>query len=104
MPLILLNTSVAAGFGGVSAIICSWIVHRQPQIEDGLNGVVGGLVAITAGCHAFSPSISALLGVVAGLLVVLTVLIMEHVLRQDDVIAAFTVHDICGLGAPMAMG
>ncbi|MCR9144218.1 MAG: ammonium transporter [bacterium] len=104
VPLILLNTSVAASFGGLTAFIVSWILHARPTVEDGMNGVIGGLVAITAGCHAFTPSVSAMLGVVAGCLVVVAVQVMERVFRLDDVIAAFPVHAVCGLWGTLAVG
>ncbi len=104
VPLILLNTSVAASFGGVAAFALSWLLHARPAVEDGMNGVVGGLVAITAGCHAFSPAVSALLGVGAGALVVVGVIVMERLLRLDDVIAAFPVHAVCGVWGTLAIG
>ncbi|MBM9575814.1 ammonium transporter [Leptospira sp. 201903070] len=97
VPLIILNTSLAASAGGILAISVSWILYKVASVEDCMNGVLGGLVAITAGCHALAPSASLLLGAVAGISVVVTAWVLENVLKLDDVVGAFPVHGVCGI-------
>ncbi|RHX87125.1 ammonium transporter [Leptospira stimsonii] len=97
VPLIILNTSLAASAGGILAISVSWIFYKVASVEDCMNGVLGGLVAITAGCHALAPSASLLLGAIAGVSVVLAAWFLEKILKLDDVVGAFPVHGVCGI-------
>ncbi|EQA70675.1 ammonium transporter [Leptospira noguchii] len=97
VPLIILNTSLAGSVGGIVAITFSWIFYRVASVEDCMNGVLGGLVAITAGCHAFQPYASLIVGATAGLSVVATSWVLEKILKLDDVVGAFPVHGVCGI-------
>ena len=103
IPLILVNTTIAAAGGALSAMIVSWLRFGAPAVEDGINGVLGGLVAITAGCHMVSPSMALFVGVVAGVIAALFVIVLEHTFRLDDVVGAFTVHSVCGVWGTVAL-
>ncbi|TGM08647.1 ammonium transporter, partial [Leptospira barantonii] len=97
VPLIILNTSLAGSAGGIAAISISWLFYRIASVEECMNGVLGGLVAVTAGCHEIQPSAALLLGGIAGASVVFTAWILEKVFRLDDVVGAFPVHGVCGM-------
>ncbi|XDD49579.1 ammonium transporter [Leptospira sp. WS92.C1] len=97
VPLIILNTSLAGSVGGILAISVSWILYRIASVEECMNGVLGGLVAVTAGCNELEPSAALLLGGIAGTSVVLSSWILEKVFRLDDVVGAFPVHGVCGI-------
>ncbi|WP_246836740.1 ammonium transporter [Leptospira kmetyi] len=97
VPLIILNTSLAGSAGGLSAIFISWLFYRIASVEECMNGVLGGLVAVTAGCHEIQPSSALLLGAIAGASVVIAAWVLEKVFRLDDVVGAFPVHGVCGI-------
>jgi len=101
--LVLLNTNLAAaaGFVGVAATLA---VLRMPFLMSfAINGIVGGLVAITAGCATQTPPYAVLTGLLAGVLVVSGTLLMER-LRLDDVVGAVPVHGFCGAWGTLAAG
>ena len=103
IPLILVNTTVAAAGGALSAMVVSWIRFRAPAVEDGINGILGGLVAVTAGCHMLSPVMALFVGIVAGIIAALFVSFLESFFRLDDVVGAFTVHSVCGVWGTIAL-
>ncbi|MCB1137298.1 MAG: ammonium transporter [Leptospiraceae bacterium] len=103
IPLILVNTIVAASGGAMAAMLFSWIRYRAPAVEDGINGILGGLVAITAGCHMVSPDIALIIGLVAGIIGAWFVSVLEKFFRLDDVVGAFTVHSLCGVWGTVAL-
>lgn len=103
VPLILVNTSISAIGGGMSGMAVSWIFNRHPDVEDLINGTLGGLVAVTAGCDVFTPTGSLLIGSVAGLLVFFVTYIMVNFFRLDDVVGAFPVHAACGIWGTLAV-
>lgn len=94
---IAVNTLVAGCCGAVSAALLSAIVNRgRLEPEMGSNGMLGGLVAITAGCAFVSAGGAACLGIVAGILVVTATLFLERTIHLDDVCGAVAVHGVCG--------
>lgn len=93
---IAVNTNLAGAAGGLSALITAWLLLRKPEASMSLNGVLAGLVAITAPCNNVSPISSVIIGLLAGILVVLSVLFIEKVLRVDDPVGAVSVHGVCG--------
>lgn len=101
--LIAVNTTLAAAAGVVAATIASWFVFGKPDLSMSLNGALGGLVGITAGCDAFSNEWSIVVGAIAGLLVVAGVLLLDK-LRIDDPVGAWPVHGLCGVWGCMALG
>jgi len=102
VPLILVNTNLAAAAGGVSALAVSWTALRRPDVTLTMNGVLGGLVGITAGCHLVSPGSAIAIGLAAGLVSVLGTRLLER-LRVDDVVGAVPVHGMCGAFGTVAV-
>jgi len=77
-------------------MIFTWLKYKKPDVSLTLNGALAGLVAITAGCNAASPMGSAIIGGMAGILVVLSVSFIDNVLKIDDPVGAISVHGVCG--------
>ena len=90
------NTLLAAGAGGFMAMLISWIMFGKPDISMALNGMLGGLVGITANCDGVTNLSAVIIGLVAGALVVLGVLMLDK-FRIDDPVGAWPVHGLCGL-------
>ncbi len=99
IALIALNTMLAACAGATAAVAYTWLRSGKPDAPMTLNGVLGGLVGITAGCANLVPGTALLTGAVAGVLVVIASgFIEKHV---DDPVGAIAVHGVCGsLGYP----
>lgn len=100
---IAVTTSLAAAAGGLMASLVSWGVFGKPDLSMGLNGILGGLVGITAGCDCMSNWMSLVVGSVAGVVVILGVLLLDK-LNIDDPVGAFPVHGLCGVWGCMAIG
>ncbi len=103
VPLIIVNTTLCASAGGLLAIFIAWTIYGISSVEDCMNGVLGGLVAVTAGCHTISPIHAVVLGGVAGVSVVYVTWILEHWFKLDDVVSAFPVHGVCGMLGTLAI-
>lgn len=103
VPLIIVNTTLCASAGGLLAIFIAWTIHGISSVEDCMNGVLGGLVAVTAGCHVMSPMSAVILGAVAGICVVYAAWILENWFHLDDVVSAFPVHGVCGILGTLAI-
>jgi Amt family ammonium transporter len=97
-------TCLAASAGAVSALIFSWIWFKKPDASMTLNGLLAGLVGITASCAVVSPGASIIIGLIAGVLVVLSVEFIDKVLRVDDPVGAVSVHCVCGIFGTIAVG
>ena len=97
------TTLIAAGAGGLAALIISWIVGGKSDITAMLNGVLGGLVAITASCAFVEPWAAAVIGLIAGVLVFYSVK-MFNKLKIDDPIYALSVHGMAGIWGTLANG
>lgn len=100
--LIALNTNLAACAGTVGAMIVSWVLNGKPDIGISLNGVLGGLVAITAGCAYVTPAAAVLIGLGGGGLVVCSVLFVER-RGVDDPVGAISVHGTAGVWGTLAV-
>ena len=100
---IALTTTLAAAAGAVAALIPAWTLFGKPDVTMALNGVLGGLVAITANCDRVSQVESLIIGVVGGVLVVMGVLLLEK-LKIDDPVGAWPVHGLCGIWGGLATG
>ncbi len=96
-------TTLAAAAGVIAAMITSWLRYRKPDVSMSLNGVLAGLVAITAGCNDVTPAGALLIGAVAGVLVVLAVEFIDKVLKIDDPVGAISVHGLCGAWGTLAL-
>lgn len=102
IPLVLVNTNLAAAFGGLTALFLSWRIERRPVVEQTINGVLAGLVAVTAGCHVLSPAAAALVGTIGALLASLMSYLLPR-LKIDDVVGAFPVHGVAGAWGTLAV-
>lgn len=101
--LVLVSTSLAAAAGGISAVLWSTIIFKNFDVTMFMNGILGGLVGITAGANLMSPTEAIFIGFVSGLLVVIAVHILDQV-RIDDPVGAIPVHLICGIWGTLAVG
>ncbi|MCD4814073.1 ammonium transporter [bacterium] len=102
--LIAVTTNLAAAAGAIGALITVWIKDKKPEPTMALNGVLAGLVAITAGCANVSPMAAIIIGLSAGILVVLSVEFIDKVLKIDDPVGAISVHGVCGAFGTLAVG
>ncbi len=103
---IIMNTVLAACFGAMAAGALSWIFSplQLPEGEMISNGLLGGLVGITAGCAAVDAGGAAAIGVISGIIIYFGTLFMERVLKLDDVVGAVPVHGFCGAWGTIAVG
>lgn len=100
---IAVTTNTAAAFGGVTATLTAWAVFGNPDLSMIINGILAGLVAITASC-AFVPIwAAAVIGILAGMLVVFSVLFFEQ-WQVDDPVGAVSVHMVNGVWGTIALG
>jgi Amt family ammonium transporter len=93
---IAMTTNLAAAAGGLASMLMAWARFKKPDVSMTLNGVLAGLVAITAGCSNVSIPGSILIGAGAGALVVLSVEFVDKILKVDDPVGAVSVHAVCG--------
>lgn len=103
VSLVLVTTSLAASAGAVGAMLTSWKVLRNPDITMVLNGILAGLVGITAGADLMGPTTSIIIGFVSGVLVVLSVIFFDKI-KVDDPVGAISVHLVCGIFGTLAVG
>ncbi len=101
--LIATNTTLAAAAGAVVAMILSWGLFSKPDLSMALNGVLAGLVGITANCDCVSNPEAMLIGAIAGGLVVSGIILLD-VVKIDDPVGAFPVHGLCGVWGGIATG
>jgi Amt family ammonium transporter len=104
IAIIAVNTTLAAASGAVGAMLMSWFMFKKPDASMTLNGVLAGLVGITAGCATVLPGGSVIIGLIAGVIVVLSVVFIDQVLRVDDPVGAVSVHGVCGAWGTLAAG
>ena len=100
----LVTTCLAASAGIVGAYFASLILQERPDLSMVLNGCLAGLVGITAGADTVSVSSAVIIGVVAGALVVGSVIFIDSKLRIDDPVGAISVHLVCGIWGTLAVG
>ncbi|MBX3184690.1 MAG: ammonium transporter [Polyangiaceae bacterium] len=101
--LVLVTTCLAAAAGGVGAMFAYNFVSRKPDLSMALNGILAGLVGVTAGADVVTPVEAILIGGVAGALVVGAVIFFDKV-RIDDPVGAASVHLVCGVWGTLAVG
>ena len=101
--LVLVTTSLAAAAGGISAFILSTLAYKNYDLTMFLNGILGGLVGITAGADQMSPNEAVLIGLIAGAIIVGAVALVDRI-RLDDPVGAIAVHLICGIWGTLAVG
>ena len=100
---IAVTTNLAAAAGTITAMITAWIFLGKPDAGMSLNGALAGLVAITAGCAFVSPEFAAIIGAIGGVVVVLSVILLER-LKIDDPVGAISVHGTCGALGTILLG
>ena len=100
---IALTTNTAAAAGVVAATLLAWVLFGKPDLTMAINGGIAGLVAITAPCAFVSVGSSIFIGLVAGVLVVLSVLFFDRI-RIDDPVGAISAHLTCGIWGTLAVG
>lgn len=100
---IALTTNLAAAFGGVAATITAWVLLGKPDLSMIINGVLAGLVAITAPCAFVGYGAAAIIGIVGGILVVLAVGFFDSI-KIDDPVGAISVHLVNGVWGTLAVG
>jgi ammonium transporter, Amt family len=100
---VFLNTNLAAAAGASAALLISWSVYRKPDFSMTLNGVIAGLVSITAGPDVISGAWAVLVGAIGGALVVGSILLVDR-LRVDDPVGAISAHGTAGIWGTVAVG
>jgi Amt family ammonium transporter len=104
ISVVAVNTNLAAVAGSAAAMLLWYRLFGKPDITMACNGMLAGLVAITAPCAFVSPTASVIIGVVAGVVVCLGVLFNERVLKIDDPCGAISVHGYCGWLGAVSLG
>ncbi len=103
VSLVFVTTSIAASAGIMAAMITTWTVQKHPDLSMVLNGGLAGLVGITAGADVVSVMDAVIIGGVAGVLVVFSVIFFDRI-KMDDPVGAISVHLICGIWGTLAVG
>ena len=101
---IFITTNMAAAAGSTATMIYTWVRYGKPDVSMTLNGVLAGLVAITAGCDVVSPAGALIIGLLAGVLVVVAVEFFDQKLKIDDPVGAVSVHGVCGAFGTIVTG
>ncbi len=104
VSLVLVTTAIAASAGGVGAAVTSVFGGEKPDVTMALNGVLAGLVGITAGADQMAIWESIIIGLVAGVIVYYSVLFVDAILKVDDPVGAISVHLVCGIWGTLAVG
>lgn len=98
------TTTLSAAAGAVAAVFTSWIMFGKPDVSMGLNGALAGLVGITAGAWVVNPLAAVIIGLISGIVVVLSVEFLDKVLHVDDPVGAISVHGSAGVWGTLAVG
>jgi Amt family ammonium transporter len=101
---IAVNTMLASASGMISAMLYMWFMYKKPDASMTGNGFLAGLVAITAPSGFVNPVGAVIIGLVAGVLVCLSVAFVERVLQVDDPVGAVSVHGTCGIWGVISVG
>jgi ammonium transporter, Amt family len=102
--VVAVNTMLASAAGALVAMIIMWVKFGKPDPTMAANGLLAGLVAITAPCAFVNAPLSVLIGAIAGGIVIASVLFVERVLKLDDPVGAISVHGACGAWGLLALG
>ncbi len=103
VSLVFVTTCLASAAGIIGAMLTSWTVQHKPDLTMVLNGALAGLVGITAGADVVSVNASILIGLIAGVIVVGSVLLIDRI-HIDDPVGAVSVHLVCGIWGTLAVG
>ena len=102
--VIAVNTMLASASGAVVAMTVMWLKFGKPDLTMSANGLLAGLVAITAPCAFVHPVAAVGIGAIAGVLVVYSVLTVDQVFKLDDPVGAISVHGVCGAWGVLSLG
>ena len=102
--LVMFNTNLAAAVATVAAMIFTWIRYGKPDVSMTFNAALAGLVAITAGCDCVTPVGAFFIGLVAGIIVVISVEFFDNKAKIDDPVGAVSVHMVNGIWGTVAVG
>lgn len=101
---VFLTTNLAAVAGGIATMCVSWIKYGKPSFSLTLNGILAGLVGITAGCDIVSPAGAVVIGLVCGTVLVFAIEFIDTRLHIDDPVGASSVHGVCGILGTLMTG
>jgi len=101
---IAVTTNMGGAAGALGAMFTAWVIFKKPEGSMTLNGVLAGLVSVTAPCDSVSPVGAIALGFIGGVLVVLSIIYIDRVLKVDDPVGAISVHGVCGLWGTISCG
>lgn len=101
---VFLTTNLAACAGGFFALAVSWWKYSKPSLSLTLNGILAGLVGITAGCDCVSATGAVIIGSICGILMIFSVEFIDKILKIDDPVGASSVHGVCGFTGTILTG
>jgi Amt family ammonium transporter len=99
---VFVTTTLAASMGALAAMFVSWALLKKPDLSMGLNGVLAGLVGITAGADTVTVFGSVIIGLIAGIIVVFSIIFFDKI-KIDDPVGAISVHGVCGIWGTVAV-
>lgn len=102
LGLVFTTTALAAAAGGLTSIITSWVAIKKPDLSMAINGILGGLVSITAAADVVSVMGAIIAGAIGGVIVVFSILFFDK-LKIDDPVGAISVHGVCGIWGTLAV-
>ncbi len=102
VSLVFTTTALAAAGGAVGAIITSYLSLKKPDLSMALNGILAGLVGITAGADSIMPASAIIVGLISGVLVVFSIIFFDKI-KIDDPVGAISVHGVCGIFGTLAV-
>ncbi|MEM9906421.1 MAG: ammonium transporter [Cyanobacteria bacterium P01_D01_bin.44] len=102
VPQILVNTAQGGAAGGMTALLTTWILHKRPKVPIVMNGVIGGLVSVTAGCDVMLPMAATCAGAIGGVLCTFSERAMSRA-RIDDAVGVVPAHLVCGIWGTLAV-
>jgi Amt family ammonium transporter len=102
VSLVFVTTALAAAGGALGSIFTSWVFLKKPDLSMGLNGILAGLVGITAGADTLTPVAAIIVGLIAGVLVVFSIIFFDKI-KIDDPVGAISVHGVCGIFGTLAV-
>ena len=101
---VMCTTNMAAATGGLAALFLTWVVFGKPSLSLVCNGILAGLVGITAGCDLVSIGGAAIIGAVCGVAMVGSVALIDKICKIDDPVGAVSVHGVCGILGTLMTG
>lgn len=101
---VIINTNIAAAAGAIAALFFTWMRYKKADLSMTLNGALAGLVGITAGCGAVNAFGSLIIGLICGIVVVLSIETLDKKFKIDDPVGAISVHGVCGFLGTVLVG